>query len=165
MLEKTFESPLDGKEIKPVHPKGNKSWIFIARTDVEAETSILWPPDVKSQLIGKDPDARKDWEQEKKGMTEDQMVGWHHWLNAHEFEKAPGNGEEQGSLACCSPWGHKESITMSCYWATTVIFNVRWIRFISKYFILRADNVNSIMFLISNPTVYWWEIEKQPTLL
>ena len=87
VLEKTLESPLDCKEIQSVHPKGNQSWIFIGRTDAEAETPILWPPDVKSWLIGKDPDAGKDWGQEEKGMTEDEMVGWHHWLDGHEFEQ------------------------------------------------------------------------------
>ena len=86
MLEKTFESPLDSKEIKPVDPKGNQQWIFIGRTDALAEAPILWPPDVKSRLIGKDPDARKYWKQEEKGMTEDEMVGWHHQLNGYEFE-------------------------------------------------------------------------------
>ena len=108
VLEKTLESPLDCKEIQPVHPKGNQSWIFIGRTDAEAEAPIPWPPDVKSWLIGKDPDAGKDWRQEEKGMTEDEMVRWHHWLNGHEFEQVPGVGHRQGSLACCSPWGHKE---------------------------------------------------------
>ena len=107
VLEKTLESPLDCKEIQPVHPKGNESWIFIGRTDAETETTILSPPDVQSLLIWKDPDAGKDWRQEK-GMIEDEMVGWHHWLNWHEFEKAPEVGEGQGGLACCSPWGHKE---------------------------------------------------------
>ena len=85
VLEKTLESPLDCKESQPVHPKRNQSWVFIGRTDVEAETLILWPPDVKSWLIWKDPDAGKDWRQEEKGTTEDKMVGWHHWLNGHEF--------------------------------------------------------------------------------
>ena len=85
VLEKTLESPLDCKEIQPVHPKGVKSWVFIGRTDIEAETPILWPPDVKSWLILEDPDAGKDWGQEEKGTTEDEMVGWHHWLNGHEF--------------------------------------------------------------------------------
>jgi len=85
VLEKTLESPLDCKEIQPVHPKGDQSWLFIGRTDVEAETPILWPPDAKSWLIGKDPDAGKDWGQEEKGMTEDKMVGWHHWLSGHGF--------------------------------------------------------------------------------
>ena len=108
VLEKTLESPLDCKEIKPVNPKGNQSWIFIARTDVEAEGPMLWPFDVKSWLTGKDPDAGKDWRQEEKGMTEDEMVGWHHRFYGHEFEQAPGVGDGQGSLACCSPWGHKK---------------------------------------------------------
>ena len=106
VLEKTRERPLDYKEIKPVHPKGNQLRIFIGKTD--AEVLILWPPDVKSQLIGKDPDARKDWRQEEKGMTEDKMVGWHHWLIGHQLEKIPGDGEGQGSLVYCSPWGCKE---------------------------------------------------------
>ena len=108
VLEETLESPLDSKEIQQVHPKGNQSWIFIERTDAEAETPILWPPDAKNWLIGKDPDAGKDWRQEEKGMTEDEMVGWCHWLDGHEFEQTPGVGDEQGSLACCSPWGRKE---------------------------------------------------------
>ena len=111
MLEKTPESPLDFKEIKPVNPKGNRSWIFIRRTDAEAEALMLWPPDMKNWLIGKDADAGKDWRQQEKGMTEDEMVGWHHWLSGHEFEQAPGDSEGQGSLACCSPWGCKESDT------------------------------------------------------
>ena len=105
VLEKTLESTLDCKEIQPVHPKGNLSWIFIGRTDAEAQASILWPPDEKSGLTGKDPDAGKDWKQEEKGMTEDEMVGWHQWLNGHEFEQALWNGEGQGSLACCKFMG------------------------------------------------------------
>jgi len=108
VLEKSLESPLDCKEIKPVSPKENQSWILIAKTDAEAETPILWPPDVKNGLIGKDPDAGKDWRWEEKGMTEDEMVGWHHWLDGHEFEQASGVSDGQGSLACCSPWGRKE---------------------------------------------------------
>ena len=111
VLEKTLESPLDCKEIKPVHPKGNQSWLFIRRTDTEAETPILWPSDAKNWLTGKDPDAGKDWRQEEKGTTEDEMVGWHHLLNEHEFKQAPGVCDGQGSLACCSPWGLKESDT------------------------------------------------------
>ena len=107
VLKKTLESPLDSKEVKPVNPKGNQSWIFIGGTDAEAEAPILWPPDAKSQLTGKDPDAGKDCGQEK-GITEDKMVGCHHWLNGHEFEQALGDGEGQGSLACCSLWGRKE---------------------------------------------------------
>ena len=110
-LEKTLERPLDLKKVKPVNPKGNQSWIFIGKADAEAEVPILWPLDEKNWLIGKDPDAGKDWRQEEKGTTEDEMVGWHHRLNGHEFEQASGIGDGQGSLACCSPWGRKESDT------------------------------------------------------
>ena len=110
VLEKVLESPLDCK-IKRVNLKGNQSWIFTGSTDVEVQAPIFWPPDVKSWLVKKDPDAGKDWRQEEKGTTEDEMVGWHHQLNGHEFEQAPGYGEGQGSLACCSPCGHKESDT------------------------------------------------------
>ena len=110
-LEKTLESPLGCKEIKPVNPKGNQFWIFTGRTDVEAETPILWPPDVKNWLIGKDPDAEKDWRQEEKGTTEDEMVRWHHRLDEHEFEQALGAGDGQGSMVCCSLWGGKASDT------------------------------------------------------
>ena len=112
MLEKTLDSPLDSKEIKPVHPKGNQSWIFIGRTDAEAETPVLWPPDAKSWLPRKDPDDGKDWGQEEKGVTEDEMVGWHHWLHGHELEQILGESKGQGSLVCCSPWGYKESDMM-----------------------------------------------------
>ena len=107
VLEKTLESPLNCKEIQPISPKRNQSWIFIGRTDAEAETPILWPPDAKNCLIWKDPDAGKDWRQEK-GMTEDEIVGWHHWLDGHEFEQALGGGDGQWSLVCCIPWGRKE---------------------------------------------------------
>ena len=107
VLEKTLESPLDTK-IKPVNPKGNHPWIFTGRADAKTEVLILWPPEVKSWLIGKDPDAGKNWRQEEKGTTEDEMVRWHHWLNGHEFEQALGDDKGQGSLACCSPWGCKE---------------------------------------------------------
>ena len=111
VLEKTLESPLDYKKIKPVNPKGNQFWIFIGRTDAKAEIPILRPPDAKSWLIGKDPDAGKDWRQEEKGRTEDDVVGWHHRLNRYEFEQAPGVGDVQGSLAYCGPSGRKESDT------------------------------------------------------
>ena len=107
VLEKTLESSLDCKEIQLVHPKGNQSWIFTGRTD--DETPILWPPDAKNWLLEKDPDAGKDWRREEKGTTEDEMVGWHHRCNVHEFEQAPRVGDGQGSLARCSPWGRKES--------------------------------------------------------
>ena len=111
VLEKTFESSLDRKEIQPVHPKGDQSWVFVGRTDVEVETPILWPPDVKSWLIWKDPDAGKDWGQEEKGTTEDEMAGWHHRLDGHGFGWIPGVGDGQGGLACCGSWGRKESDT------------------------------------------------------
>ena len=111
LLEKTLKSPLDYKEIQTVHPKGDQSWIVIRRTDTEAETPILWPPDAKRWLIGKDPDAGKDWGQEEKGTTEDEMVGWHHQLNGHGFGWTPGVGDVQGGLASCGSWGHKESDT------------------------------------------------------
>ena len=109
VLEKTLESPLDYKEIQPIHPKGDQSWVFIGRTDVEAETPILWPPDAKSWLIGKDSAAGKDWGQEEKGMTEDEMDGWHHWLDGHGSGWTPGVGDGQEGLLCCGSWGHKES--------------------------------------------------------
>ena len=126
----TARTPLDCKEIKSVNLKGNQSWIFPGGTDAEAEVSILWPPDVKSRLIGKDSDAGKDWRQEEKGTTEDERVGLHHWLKGHEFEQALGDGEGQGNLACCSPWGHKELDTtewlnnnQTTYW---LILECKW---------------------------------------
>ena len=103
-----LKSPLDCKEIQPVHPKRDQSWVFIGRTDVEVEIPIFWPPDVKSWLIGKDTDARKDWRWEEKGTTEDEMIGWHHQDDRHEFEWTLGVGDGQGSLSCCSPWGCKK---------------------------------------------------------
>ena len=109
VLYKTLESHMDNKEIQPVHPKGNQSWIFIGRTDAQAETRILRPPDVKNWLLGKDSDAGKDWKREEKGMIEDEMVAWHHWLDEHMFEEALGVGDGQGGLACCGSWGLEES--------------------------------------------------------
>ena len=107
VLEKTLESPLDFKELKPVNPKGKQSWIFIGGTDDKAETPILWPRDTKNWLIWRDHDAGKDWRQEQTGTTEDEMVGGHYRLDGHEFEQAPWIGDGQGSMACCSPWGHR----------------------------------------------------------
>ena len=109
VLEKTLESPLDSKAIKPFNPKGNQPWIFTGRTDAEDEALILWPPDVKNRLIGKDPSAGSDWRQEEKGTTDNEMVGWQHQLNKRAFEQTPGHGEGQGSLMCCTQWDHKES--------------------------------------------------------
>ena len=122
VLDKTLESPLDSKESQPAHPKANQSWIFLGRTD--AETPILWPPDVNNWLIGKDPDVGKIWRQEEKEMTEDEMVGWHHWLYGYEFEQAPGVGDGQGSLECSSPWGGKESDTTERLNWTELIFSL-----------------------------------------
>ena len=159
VLEKTLESPLDCKEIQPVNRKGNQSWIFIGRTDAEAEAPVLWPPDVKNRLIGKDLDAGKDWRQEKE-MTEDEVVGWHHWLDGHEFAQAPEVGDGQGSLSCCSPWGHKES-------APTELLD--WNRFIwgnteediCKVFIYsgahisRCSRSNNFSYYYSNLLILW----------
>ena len=130
ILEKTLKSPLDCKEIKPVHLKGGQSWIFIGKTYVEAETPILWPPDAKSWLIWKDPDGGKYWGQEEKGMTEGEMVEWHHLLNGHEFGWTPGVGDGQGGLACCSPWRHKQSdVTEWLNWA-----ELNWRKVFGKIF-------------------------------
>ena len=106
-----IESPLDCKDIQPVHSKGDQSWVIFGRNDAKAETPVLWPLHVKSWLIGKDSDAGRDWGQEEKGTTEDEMAGWHHWIDGHESEWTPGDGDGQGSLACCDSWGHKESDT------------------------------------------------------
>ena len=125
VLEKTLESTLDSKEIQSVHPRRNQSWIFIGRTDAIAETPIFWPPDAQNWLIGKDPDAEKDWWQEEKGTTEDEMVGWHHQLNGHGFGWTPGVGDGQGCLACCSSWGRKELDTTE--WLKWIELN--WVKF------------------------------------
>ena len=127
MLVKTLESPLEFKEIKPVNPKGNQPWIFIRRTDAEAEAPELWPPDVKSRLIGKDLDAGKDLGWEEKWATKDEMVGEHHWLNGHEFEQALGDSEGQGRLVCCSQWGLKELDTTE--WKTVMAQAKIWKQF------------------------------------
>ena len=124
VLQKTLESPLDCKEIQPVHPKGNQPWIFIGRTDAEVEDPILWPPDEKSWLIGKDSDAGRDWGQEEKGMTEDEMAGGHHWLDGHEFGWIPGVGDGQVGLACCDSWGCRQSdTTEQLNWTELVILS------------------------------------------
>ena len=130
VLEKTLKSPLDCKEIQPVHPKGDQSWVCIGRTDAES-TPVLWPPDAKSWLIGKDPDAGRDWGQEEKGTTEDEMVGWHHWHDGHEFGWTLGVGDGQGGLACCSPCGHKElDTTERLNWTE---LNGKWIVYLKHH--------------------------------
>ena len=129
VLEKTLESSLDCKEIQPVNPKRNQFWIFIVRTDAEAETSILWLPDAKNRLIWKDLDVGKDWKQEEKGTTENEVVVWHHWLDGHEFEQALGVDEGQRSLLCCSPWVHKElDTTQQLNWT-----ELRWYYLKNKF--------------------------------
>ena len=111
VLEKTLESPLDCKEIQPVHSEGDQPWDFFGRNDTKAETTVLWPPHAKSWLVGKDFDAGRDWGQEEKGTTEDEMAGWHHWLDGRDSEWTPRVGDGQGGLVCCDSWGHKESDT------------------------------------------------------
>ena len=137
VLEKTLEGPLDCKESQPVHHKGNQSWIFIGRTDADAETPALWPPDAKNWLRGKDPDAGKDWGQEETGTTEDEMVGCHHQLDGHEFEETPEVGDGQGSPACCSPWGHR----VGHDWATEL--NWTGLRFMPPQVQLRSEAVSA----------------------
>ena len=123
-LEKTLESPLDSQQIQPVNPKGNQSWTFIGRTDAKAGALILWPPDAKIWFIGKDPDARKDWGQEEKGMPEDEMVGWHHWLNGHEFEQIPGDSEGQGSLVWLQLMGSQSWTQLGVWTITTTTIKI-----------------------------------------
>ena len=150
VLEKTLETPLDFEEIKPVNPKGIESWIFIGRTDAKAP--ILWPPDAKNWLIGKDPDAGKEWRQEEKGRTEDEMVGWHHWLNGHEFEPAPRVGEGWGSLACCSWWGCKELDVTEPNW------NGKGINYeykINRYKLLYVKKISNKDLLYSTGKIPW----------
>ena len=126
VLEKTLESPLDDKEIQPVHSKGDQAWVFFGRTDAKADTPVLWPPHAKSWLIGKDSDARRDLGQEEKGTTEDEMAGWYHRLNGREFEWIPGDGDRQGGLACYNSWGRKESdMTEQLNWTELV---AQWLR-------------------------------------
>ena len=159
VLEKTLDSPLVWKEIQSVYPKGNQSWIFIGRTDAEAEAPILCPPDEKNWLTGKDPDAGKNWRQEEKGMTEDEMFGWRHWLYGLEFEQAQGVGDEQGNLACCRPWGHKESdVTEQLKWWMKIdIWKLLWLLF--KFF-----SVNIWVLTMNQTTFSLGEVLKQPHL-
>ena len=127
VLEKTLESPLDCKEIQPVHPKGDQSWVFFGRNDAKAETLVLWPPHGKSWLIGKDSDAGKDWGQEEEGKTEDEMAGWHHRCDGREFEWTPGDGDGQGGLVCCDSWSHKEwDMTERLNWRPYLQIQSHW---------------------------------------
>ena len=146
---KDYWESLGCKEIKPVNPKGNQSWIFTVRTDAEAEAPILWPPDVKRRLIRKDLDAGKDWRQEEKGMTEDEMVGWHQWCNGHEFKQALGDAEGQRSLACCSPWGHKE-------WGMTEQLNNNTVtHFLFSTILLTISNYHLLLYFMLTYNLYF----------
>ena len=140
VLEKTLGSPLDCKEIQPVHSTGDQSWVFIGRTDAKAETPILWPPHAKSWLIGKDSDAGRDWGQEEKRMTEDEMAGWHHWLYGHESEWNLGVGDGQGGLVCCYSWGRKE---------LDITEGLNWIELNSTCREAQTRNNNSYLLIIS----------------
>ena len=154
VLEKTLESSLDCKEIQPAHPKGDQSWVFIGRTYVEAETLILWPPDAKTWLIGKDPDAGEDWGQEKKGITEDEMVGWHHRFDEHGFGWTPGVGDGQGSVACCGLWGRKES-DMTEWLNWTELNNINMFRtYKAKDIFFSTLLFHPCIFLIEFPIAY-----------
>ena len=150
VLEKTLESLLDCKEIQQVHPKGDQSWVFIGRTDAEAETPILWPPHEKSWLIGKDPDAGRDWGHEEKRMTQDEVAGCHHWLDAHESGWTPGVGDGQGGLACCDSWGCKESDTTE--WLNWTELKILWNTF---YFTCEKTETLGIVII--------WLLKKQLT--
>ena len=158
VLDKSLASLLDCKEIKPIYPKGNQFWIFIGRIDAEAETPILWKPDVKNGLIGKDPDAGKDWRQEEKGMTEHEMVGWHHQLYGHEFEWAPGVGGGQGRLACCSPWGHR----VRKYWATKLKFLQEYTLFLFRVTCWCRLIIKISWFILSNNWYAWNQCLSSP---
>ena len=140
-LEKTVKSPLDYKEIQPVYPKGNQCWIFTGRTDAEAEAPILWPHEVENWLTGKNPDG-KDWRQEEKGRTEDEMVGWHHWLDVHDLEQIPEVGDGQGGLVCCSPWGCKQ------------LDMTEWLNWADGF--LTVQNRNLVFYWYC----WWWSQEK-----
>ena len=163
-LEKTLGSPLDCKEIQPVHPKGDQSWVFIGRTDAEAETLILWPLHAKSWLIWKDPDAGKDRRQEEKGTTEDEMAGWHHRLHAHEFGWTPGVGDGQGGLACWDSKGHKESDTTE---------GLNWTELKAKdenniLYVILADLIHRVMFstkFVLPPGYLLWRNDKVATII
>ena len=163
VLEKTLESPLDCKEIQPVPPKGDQSLVFIGGTDVEAETPILWPPDAKSWLIWKDPDAGKDWGQKQKGTTENEMVGWHHWLNGHGFGWTPGVGDGQGGLVCYGSWDHKESDpTEPMNWTEPYYFHHYYLYL--GWLCGRCDDTDEIFvcFILKVTEVLMW-LKWQPT--
>ena len=148
VLEKTLESPLDCKKIQPVHSEGDQPWDFFGRNDAKAEIPVLWPPRVKSWLIGKDSDAGRDWGQEEKGTTEDEMAGWHHWLDGHKSEWTPGVGDGQGGLACCNAWGRKESDTTErLNWTEThILFQI-----LLRYKVLQDTEYSSSLWYSVGP--------------
>jgi len=150
-LEKTLESPLDCKEIQPVHSKGDQPWDFFGRNDAKAETPVLWPPHVKSWLIGKDSDAGRDWGQEEKGTTEDEMAGWHHWLDWHESEWTLGVGDGQGGLTCCNSCGRKESDTTERPIWSDLMFSCH-------LFLISSASVRSIQFLCFIVPIFAWNV-------
>ena len=135
LLEKTLESPLDCKEVQTVHHKGNQSWVFIGRTDAKAEIPVLWPPHAKSWLIGKGSDAGRDWGQEEKGMTEHEIVIWHHWLNGHEFEQTLGGSEGEGSLAYCRSWVTKSRTWLNNWTTTATKICMYWIDSLCQFWV------------------------------
>ena len=159
VLEKTLESPLDCKEIQTVHPKGNQSWIFIGRTDIKAETATLWPPDAKNWLMWKDPDLGKIEGRRRRGTTEDEMAGWHHQLNGHEFEYIPGVGDGQGRLVYCSPWGCRELDMTELNWTelstcAAVVFKAKLLEIVSSSFALSVELFNNTYF-----SIYWFSCQ------
>ena len=156
VLEKTPESPLDCKEIQPVRLKGNQSWIFIGGTDVDAESPILWPPDSESWLIWRDPDAGKDWGQEEKGTTEDEMVWWHHWHNGHGFGWTPGVGDGQGGLVCCSSWGCKELDTTEQLNWTELYLTVSIFKCSAVLIDRQHDRTLSVIYHMHPETLEYW---------
>ena len=154
VLEKTLESPLDCKEIQPVYPKGDQSGVFFGRNDGEAETPVLWPPHEKSWLIGKDSDAGRDWGQEEKGMTEDEMAGWHHWLNGRESEWTLGVGDGQGGLVCCDSWGRKESDTTErLNWTELILFPIKYKHDLSPILLPTLNIINRFILKIISSAV------------
>ena len=151
VLEKTVESPLDCKEIQPVHSEGDQSWVFFVRTDAKAETPVLWPTHAKSWLIGKDSDAGRDWGQEEKGMIEDEMAGWHHWLDGHEFEWTLGVGDGQGCLVCCNSCGHKESdMTELLNWLNWGEYNIYKL----MYYTHKHPHIHNFLFFCTR--IFWF---------
>ena len=152
-LEKTLESPLDCKKIQPVHSEGDQPWDFFGRNDAQAETPVLWPPHAKSWLIGKNSDAGRDWGQEEKGMTEDEMAGWHHWLDGRESEWTPGVGDGQEGLACCDSWGGR----VRHNWATELNWTESQIRK-QRYYFAKKDP-SSQVYGFSIGYVWMWELD------